>query len=91
MKVRLESSVPTVYQLGSIRAFGIPVQSTIYGSFHCEQPFQSVKDAKLFLFRTADKLAENEIKRKKMYIEIKKYNSLSYDAAIINIVKDGEK
>ena len=86
MKVKLYSSVPTVNQIKSIRSFGIPTQGRTDGSYYCERYCNTITSAKSELYKIADRLAKNETEQKEMYKQIKKHNSLSYDAATLSII-----
>lgn len=88
MKVKLQSSVPTVYQSNSIGSFGIPVKKNMNGSFSCTMECQTKKDAIKYMLERAEYLAESPKELKEMKRNINKYGYMSYDAATLNIIKE---
>lgn len=91
MLVKLVSKVPTVYQSKSIKAFGLPVQGLIDGSFYCDQEYQTKKDAIDYMLKRAEVLAEDEKELREMKKCIKKHGVLHWDAATLHIERVNEK
>lgn len=85
MLVKLVSKVPTVYQSQSIKAFGLPVQGLIDGSFYCDQQFPTKSEAVKYMIDRAHVLAEDEKELREMKRIIKKFGILQWDAATLYI------
>ena len=72
MKIAIKATVPTVYQLNSIRALRLPVNRNGDGSYSINVPFSTKKEAQKHLRGVAMRYADNIGELRRMMIEIKK-------------------
>lgn len=82
MKYQVKSTVPTTYQLQSVRLFGSPIKSNMDGShtFRSEL-FDTEQEAKDYLIKRAEMYFENDDELQEAISDINQYGSLSMDAA----------
>jgi hypothetical protein len=85
-KYKLSASVPTNYQINSLRAFGLEIQKLPNGTYYGERIFDSEKEAKDFLIERAESFfdgnSDNDFERLADAIDrIQSNGSLWLDAA----------
>ena len=85
MKVILQASVPTIYQLNSLREFGLPYKAALGGSYYFSEEFESVEKAKEYLRKRAIMYADDTELLEEMYQDIE-LGYLQLDAATAHIV-----
>lgn len=91
MKTILKSTVPTVYQYGSIRAFGIPVEKLPSGAFTCRQEFNTKKEAVEYMLDRAEVLSDGDEKELRIMKRDIKSGCLRYDATTLTLYSKSEE
>jgi hypothetical protein len=77
--------VPTIYQLNSLREFGLPYKAALGGSYYFSEEFESVEKAKEYLRKRAIMYADDTELLEEMYQDIE-LGYLQLDAATAHIV-----
>lgn len=87
MKVQLIATVPTSYQLQSLRALAgsLPTEQNPDGSFSLSFVFDSREEAKQHLKDRAFKLYDDRTEHREAVAEINRYGMLTYDCLTARI------
>jgi hypothetical protein len=90
---KITATAPTVYQIQSLRHFGMNVKENGNGLFSSEQIFDSEEAAKAYLVERAEKYYDEFEGQVQEHLEdIKKYGMLTIDAVTARIDEvDNEK
>jgi hypothetical protein len=80
MKTIITATAPTIYQLRSLREFGMPVTDQRNGSYSACQEFDSEEDAIEYLTNRAENYFETEEEIEDAIEIIEKYGQLRLDA-----------
>lgn len=90
MRVQIVSTVPTVYQIQSLKTLigGNWYQSNPDGSFTFTFDFMTKREAAQWLRERAHCLADSSAELRAMLADIIKYDQLTYDAATARIQRD---
>jgi len=90
MKVSINATAPTVYQLNSLSAFGMGNKKNGNGSYSASMEFQTMKEAKEYLVSRANNYFECPKELREAKREIRLYGCLQLDAvqATINRLTD---
>lgn len=94
-RTAIVGSVPTFYQVQSLRAFGLRIDANPDGSYSVHEEFDSYKDAISWMKDKAysmfhNSIIESEEDYNNVIEEIDKYGRMRYDAACIVIDNEGE-
>ena len=84
MKATITATAPTVYQLKSLRNFGLEVTSHLDGSYTINQEFKTLKEAKNHLINRAEQYFDNDRELRAAKKDIKK-RYLQLDAVMASI------
>lgn len=87
MFVQLNSIISSYEKADSIKAFGLPVQGLIDGSFYCLQNFNTKKQAINFMLKRAELLISDKKQLRKAINSIKKDNAFIFGDAILTMKK----
>lgn len=86
-KVIIQCTVPTVYQLTSLRSFNLGCKNHANGSFSFAEPFENEDKAKAYLRSVAENYFDTAEEIDKAINDIETYKCLTLDAATANIVE----
>lgn len=83
---KVSATAPTVYQIQSLRHFGMDVKKHGNGSFSSEQVFDTEEEAKAYLVERAEKYYDEFEGQVDEHLEgIEKYGMLTIDAVTARI------
>ena len=84
---KIKAVAPTVYQLSSLRLFGMPIKSHPTGQHVGEMYFDTEEEAKDYLCRRAELYYNDFLELSDAYNDIQNFNSLSLDAVTAEILE----
>ncbi len=89
MKIRVTASVPTIYQMNSLKTLigSMPFETNPDGSFSFSYEFPTKREASQWMKERAHSIAYDAPELKDMLAEINKYDTLTADGVAIFMEK----